>query len=559
MAADSAGSAAPQTTRRELAALLAILAVAFGLRLLHFFEIERNDPFFTLPAVDGQLYHAQALALSEGRGLDTPVLILGPAYPFFMAALYWLVGPSLYALKVVQVVIGTLDCLLVWWLGRLCFDRATSLVAAAVTAVYGMLIFYGGTVMIVNLMVPAVLGSAIAVTLALRRPTFLRWALAGLVVSFAILARQTMLLFVFPVVPWLFWALRERASLARRTALAAVFGAAVLLPILPFTIRNYVVGGERVLLNSTGGIAIYMGNSEWADGTWVPPDLGMRVDSPIAMQRAFTAVAERETGRKLKTTEVSAFWTRRAIETITSDPRRWLALEWRKFVLFWNAREVWNNHSIDIARDFSWVLRLPLVTFGAIAPFALVGLALTLGRWRELFALHAVIAVYFGTALIFAVLSRYRIPTVPVLFLFAAYAVTRAVAWARERRFAPLAAAVAACAALFAFVHVDMGEENLYMAHYNAGNKYLALERWDEAITSFRKSLALNPTFTPTYNNLALAYEGGGHRDEAVAAWGQVLGHALRVGDERRRERAERHLAAIGSRSKPPTEDEAEP
>jgi len=552
-------SAVPETSRRELVVLFGILAVAFGLRIVHLFDLQQSDPFFTLPAVDGQLYHAQAKSLADGEGLQTPVLILGPAYPIFMAVVYWLFGPSLFALKWVQAAIGSIDCLLVWYLARLHFDRTTSLVAAAITAVYGMLIFYGGTVMIVNIMVPAVLASAIAVTLALRQPTLVRWGVAGLMVAAATLARQTMLLFVFPIAAWIFFALRGREPIGRRMWLAVAFAVGVALPILPFTIRNYVVGGEVVLLNSTGGISFYMSNSERADGTWVPPDLGMRADSPIAMQRAFTTVAERETGRKLATTEVSSYWARRGIDFIRKDPARWLTLEWRKFVLFWNAREVWNNRSVDIARDFSRVLQLPLVSFGVLAPLALLGLGMSLGRWRELFPLHAVIGIYFGTALIFVVLSRYRIPAVPVLIIFAAHAITRMLGWTRERRFAPLAAAAAAGVALVAFVNVDMGAENLYMAHYNIGNKYLGLQRYDEAIRSFHRSIAINPGFAPTYNNLALAYEGGGHRDEAVAAWGQVLGYALRVGDERRKERALRHLAALGRRSQSESGEAPEP
>jgi 4-amino-4-deoxy-L-arabinose transferase-like glycosyltransferase len=550
---------APGAAARETWILCGILAVAFVLRLLHLFELQTHDPYFTLPAVDGQLYHAQAQSIANGEGLQTPVLILGPAYPYFMALLYSLFGPSLFALKGLQVAIGTIDCLLVAQLARLHFDRATGLWAAGFAAVYGMLIFYGGTVMIVNVMMPAVLASAILVTLALRQPTLLRWGAAGLMVAAATLARQTMLLFVLLVVPWIFYALRGRLPFVRRVVLAAAFGAGVLLPILPFTIRNYVVGNELVLLNSTGGIAVYMGNTGAADGTWVPPQLGLRADSPLAMQAAFTTVAERETGRKLKTTEVSSYWMARAVESVRENPGKWLVLEARKFVLFWNAREVWNNRSIDIARGFSWVLRLPLLSFGVLAPIALVGLGMSVRRWRELFPLHAVVLVYFATALAFAVLSRYRIPAVPILMIFAAHAVVTSLRWARERRWRPLALAAIAGALLAAFSNYDMGSENLYMAHYNVGNKYLHLGRHDEAIESFERSLAINAGFAPTYNNLALAYEGGGYRDEAVATWGRVLAYSIRTGDTRREERARRHLATLGTAARAGGEDGTTP
>ena len=54
----------PAWTIREQWILLGIV-LALALRLLHLLEIQANDPFFTIPAVDGRLYHAQAQALQS--------------------------------------------------------------------------------------------------------------------------------------------------------------------------------------------------------------------------------------------------------------------------------------------------------------------------------------------------------------------------------------------------------------------------------------------------------------------------------------------------------------
>ena len=55
----------PAWTIREQWILLGIFLLALALRLLHLLEIQANDPFFTIPAVDGRLYHAQAQALQS--------------------------------------------------------------------------------------------------------------------------------------------------------------------------------------------------------------------------------------------------------------------------------------------------------------------------------------------------------------------------------------------------------------------------------------------------------------------------------------------------------------
>jgi tetratricopeptide (TPR) repeat protein len=524
-----------------------VFCAALLIRLLHLQQIHLNDPFFHIPAVDGRLYHEWAIALAGGDFAADDVLILGPLYPYFMAAVYFVYGPNMLALKLLQAVIGALDCLLVAHLARQYFEPRVALFAAATAAFYGMLIFYGGTVMVVNLQVMLILLALIAVTRALREPTARRWGLAGAVIGASVVARQTALLFVPIIVAWLFVDLRERLAVGRRVQLAAAFALGLALLILPFTVRNYVAAGDLVLINSTGGANLYMGNNARSDGSWIPPHFpGQRVDNPLAMRSAFTRAAEAEAGRPLRPSEVSSFWMGRAIAYCLSAPGDWLMLEGRKLLLFFNAREIWNNRSHDISRDFSWVLRLPLLGYGVIAPLGLLGVALSVKRWRELFPLYAMGVTYLMAGLMFFVLSRYRIPIVPILMIFASYAAWRIVDAFRARDTRALTLAISGLLVLAALVNRDMGSENLYKAHFNVGNKYRALERWDEAIDSYGRSLAISPGFISAHNNLALAYEGAERVQEATETWRAVLAWSRKHGDTRRAERAVRHLQALG-------------
>jgi tetratricopeptide (TPR) repeat protein len=280
----------------------------------------------------------------------------------------------------------------------------------------------------------------------------------------------------------------------------------------------------------------------------VPPAFpGERVDNPLAMRRAFTAAAEAATGRALKPSQVSAFWSRRALDYVVEQPLDWIALEARKLLLFFNAREVWNNRSSTVSREFSWVLRLPLLSFGVLAPFALLGLGLSVSRWRELLPLQAMLLVYLASGLIFFVLSRYRMPVVPVLMIFAAHALERLYDSLRRRRLRFCGLAAGWLLVLGLLVNLELGSENLHMAYYNLGNKYRDLGRWQPAIESYQRSLAISPGFVSAHNNLALAQEGAGHVEEAIESWRRVLARALEQGDPLRIERAKRHLRDLGA------------
>jgi len=72
--------------------------------------------------------------------------------------------------------------------------------------------------------------------------------------------------------------------------------------------------------------------------------------------------------------------------------------------------------------------------FGGLLLLALVGIALTLSQWREVALLWF---VQMGMTLIYIIFhpsTRYRAPTDPLLFLFAAYTVYRVSMWAVHQR-----------------------------------------------------------------------------------------------------------------------------
>ena len=540
----------PSGWSRDRNVVAALFLLALAIRLLHLRELSIHDPFYTIASVDGAIYDAWAREILAGDWKGEGVLFLGPLYPIFMSLVYMVFEPSLPALKVVQAVIGAGAVVLVWGLARELFERRVALVSGIALSLYGMHIFYGGTVMIVNLQVPLVLGLAWASVRALRHPTLRGWALCGLLLGLSALARQTTLLLAPVLALWILFGMDGDYSFARRFAFGSSFGVVICLLIFPFTVKNYVVGDDLVLLNSTGGANFYMGNQKGADGTWQLPRIGSRyrVDNPRAMRDAFSAAAERAVGQELKPSEVSTYWMRRGFDEIRADPLRWLRLEAKKVGLFVNAYEVWNNRSVEVSERFSYVLRWPLPTLGLIAPLGLLGLALTARRWRELVPVHATLGAYLISALLFFVLARYRLPAMILLIPFAAFATFDLIDRWRDRDTKRALLRVATLAALTVLVHFPFANENrMHMAYYNLGNKYRELERWDEAVAAYQDSLAENPRAMSTHNNLALTYELAGRKAEAIEAWQRVAAMAARVGDQRRIDRANRHLETLNA------------
>jgi 4-amino-4-deoxy-L-arabinose transferase-like glycosyltransferase len=542
-------------TRAEWIGVGGVFLIALALRLLHLQQLRAHDPFFELPSVDERMYHEWALAIRGGDWLgahafarNDVIVGHGPLYPYFLALVYGLFGPSVATAKAVQCVLGSFSCVLVWALARRLFDGRVALLASLATASYGMLLFYEGALVVANLQVLLALLILLAVVRALERPRLGGWLGAGLLTGLSAVARPNVLLFAAAIAAWIPVALRRAVPGAQCVALGGAFLAGVALMVLPVTLRNCALTGNWVLVSHAGGLNFFVGNNPDANGAFRVPRIFPRAlaDDPWEQRAVFEAYAERASGRELTSSEVSAFWRDRGLDFIRAQPGPWLRLELRKLALSVNAHEPWSIRSFTLTRDFSWVLRLPLVSFGFLGPLALLGVFLTRRAWRRLVPLYAMLGTVLATQLVFFVLSRYRVPAIPLLAIFGAAGLVQLLDEVHARRWKQVGLA-AALLVVFSFaVHRPILRENLSVAYYNLGNRYRELERWDRAIGAYWESLRRDAGYISAHNNLAIAYERSGvHDAEAIQAWERVRALAEARGLERYVERAERHLREL--------------
>jgi 4-amino-4-deoxy-L-arabinose transferase-like glycosyltransferase len=534
-------------SRAELCAIAAITAGSLLLRGWILRELSIQDPFFDRPSVDERMYHEWALAIARGDGLGEQVFLNGPAYPCFLALIYRVFGPSLFAAKAVQSALGALDCLLVWALGRRLFGPGVALGAACILALYDQTLFYPATLLLEGAQGTLLLAMLWLCVRAQASGRPVLWAAPGACTGLAALARPTALGFAALLAAWA----ALRPGVARRAgvrcALAYALGVAAL--VLPATWHNARVGGDFVLVTYAGGMNLYIGNNPDARGDFAAPPLvpAALADDPEEQRAVFAALAERARGRPLAPSEISAYWAGRALAFAREQPAAWLRLLARKVALSFNAHEEWNVRSLTLARDASAALRLPLLGFGAVAPFAALGLWATRRAWIRLFPLYAWLATVWATLWVFFVLARYRAAGVGVLALFAAAGAAAAWGALRRRRARELAAVALALALVALVVHRPMQRENLGVAYYNLANRYRERGEYDRAIEAYLRALRGAPGYLSAYNNLARSYEDAGRRDEAVAAWQALRTLARFQGSPQHVARATRHLAALGA------------
>ncbi|MBN2563224.1 MAG: glycosyltransferase family 39 protein, partial [Phycisphaerae bacterium] len=424
--------------RRDVIWLLVIVAAAFCLRLIYVLQF-RSCPFYGHEIMD-PLYHDQwAKAFAAGEAFVEGAYFRAPLYPWFLGAVYWLFGTDPIVPRIVQAVLGSLSCGLLFLIGRQVFSRTAGILAGLGAATYWIFLYFDAELLIVVLIVFLDL---LLLWLLLRvqdRPKPGLWLASGFVLGLSAIARPNILLFAPAVLIWL--AVMHRGKWRRVFGYAACFVVGCACPILPITIRNHVVGHDTVLISSQGGVNFYIGNNPQSDGiTAIVPG------TPAEWWAGYYATierAEKAAGRKLKGSEVSRHYWSEAWKFMRDEPSKAAALMLKKLGLFWTHGEISNNQNIGFVTDtYAPIVKFLPLAFWLVGPLGVLGLLLSLRQARRLFPLWGFVIIYMLSVVAFFVTARYRVPVVAVLIVLGSYAVCWFVDAIRRSRWKPLAGAV---------------------------------------------------------------------------------------------------------------------
>jgi len=441
-----------------------IAGVALVLRLIHLLQLRHNDPLFFSPQMDAQYHHEWALAIAAGKQFIADAFFRAPLYPYFLGLMYKLTGANQMVVRIVQVLIGSAGCGLVYLLARqLLGPQAASpkpqaspksgvhrpslithrsdvvpRIAGLAMAAYPLAIWYDGELLLEGMLSFVVL---LGFVLLLRsRDTDRQWWLPGIVFGLAAVTRPNVLALLALLPVWFFIESRHgsgnpqitqitqmgRKRTGRNTGwtrLLLVWGAAALV-VLPVTIRNYVVSGQFVPIAWQAGTNFVIGNHPESDGVSaiVPGTRGSWWGGYDDVKR----LAEEAEGRPLKGAEIDRYWMAKGLEFWRKQPGKALGLLLRKTFLWFAGFEVGNETDLYAVKRYSFVnylffnsrfLKFP---FGILLPLALAGVWLFRREWRRLLPLYLFAAAYSLSFIVFFVTSRFRTPMVPIVAILGA-------------------------------------------------------------------------------------------------------------------------------------------
>ena len=380
---------------------IAILVAALAIRVAWVFA----TPDYRL-VHDALDYNRHAISLANGDGFalsyGRETAFRPPAYPIFLAAVYWIFGPSLEWARLANALVGTGIVALIGVISLQVWNKRVALIAMALGAVYIPLILVGQSVMSEPLFVLCMLG---AIACALKR-----WALAaGVLMGLAILGRANALILLLPLA-WAVWK-------GPRPALIMIVAAA--LTVIPWTIRNYVVLDQFVPVSTQLGSALAGTYNSEAMNNPDNPAAWMSLKRVDDYRPIFNRV--RETNEAVLEKQLRSA----SLDYIKAHPGAPLKVAW------WTSRRMldlggwdWAIHTAGTVSAGKKAAAAGIICFWLFAILAVIGAFTQRAREAPLWLWSVPLLMYLGVVFLVVETPRYRMAIDPFVIMLAALAIS---------------------------------------------------------------------------------------------------------------------------------------
>lgn len=363
-------------------------------------------------------------------------------YTYFVAAIYWIFGHLPPAVRITQAIIATASVFLVYFLGRQVFNRQAGLWAALGMALHLPQVYYAGLLLTETWFTFLQL---LSFTLWLGSWNHAKSSsgpglavLSGITAGLACLNRAAFLPGIVIIAAGSWFLYSKSISRSRRFQLISLFVISAILIISPVTVRNFHIHKQFVLVSTNGPSTFYVGHVQH---TPYQPDnqISGRNDAEMA------AWYRDQSLRYLQDN-----WTTYLSEIPEYFMHIWLSNDfWPNATTFYQSREMRPGEPSSRVRlviddpggpPFGHFFHFPdLVRYGDVILWGLIGLPLagislffirheSSTRWM---ILVLGMVPYCIIPFLAPPFPRYRIPAVPILFVFSGYAIVKLIKLSR--------------------------------------------------------------------------------------------------------------------------------
>ncbi|HRZ39566.1 MAG TPA: glycosyltransferase family 39 protein [Candidatus Omnitrophota bacterium] len=414
-----------------LSAAILSAAAAFGilLRFLYARHIALDPALnLSLPGTDPFLFDmlAKNLASADPLPIQSP---LNPVTAHFIGIIYRLFGAHPLPLYLIFAALGAISAFALAVTGSLLFGWPSGALAGVALLYYRMNFFYDAVIDGTALSQFLMIMSLFFFILYAKRERTASYALF-LIFSLALcLSRSFYWLLIIPAII----VCLARFKQWKKTSLITINCCFALLAALGFQQMRSADGYAHKF-----GVHFYIGNRAGASG--LMEEIPGIASTSEGFARDAILKAHEESGA---TGKLNFYWIRKTFQSYRGQPLAWAFLTLKKLSYLVNNYEPHNISSVYFYEKHSPLKRLPRLDFSVLFSLAAGGITMAFAQKHKSGRILLIPTVFLTImALSVFICSRYRMPLIPFLCLYAGFAAERVAFFLKSNRRAALAALI---------------------------------------------------------------------------------------------------------------------
>ena len=333
-----------------------------------------------------------------------PTSVRPPAYPLFLASIFFAFGHNLLIVKIAQALLNALLIVFSYLISREIFSEKIAKISGILLCFYPPLLVYTGIIGSETLFTLLLTVVIYAIIIGLKKENILILILSALLIGITDLCRSTLLFYPFFLGIGAYLLLRKKYSFFKIARSLTLLILVTFIPVIPWTVRNYFAFGKLLLVNVSGGELL------WA-GSYLPWDGISKTDRGADFYKIFAVY-------KIKNPAIlEKNMQKEALKNIINHPAGFLKLTVKKFFRFWF--QPVGQELVSKKSKLAGYLMYFLHAFWLL--IAAYGFYISKGS-RVIYMPITVLFIYFAIMHnLVAPIARYRLPIEPFIMIFATY------------------------------------------------------------------------------------------------------------------------------------------
>jgi 4-amino-4-deoxy-L-arabinose transferase-like glycosyltransferase len=412
---------------KPLLPAIGIFCLALVVRIIY----NNTVAFHYFPLHDSAFYQGIAFHMLKEHCFCleqyVPTVDRAPLWPFTIAGLTIIFGPSDYVARIFLSIVGSGTCVLVYLFARDLFSWRIGVIAGAFAAIYPELYIYDGWLYTESLYIFLLFAICYGLYRLQHKPerNWRNWIIIGVLLGLLSLTRPNGIIVIGLFIIWCFIMVGQKFISLRITIRGVLLSTLIAIVLIaPWTIRNYLVSHAFVPV-ATGDGTVLLGayNNEvltkstypgGPKGTWINPN-----ESSPDIVRPFplhTCTPPCEVAREAAFKDAAVKWIETNINIMPHLLKLHFINMWQPDTYEADLPVVRFPHQQSTQLVVSMMKTWPIYLF----ILAALGLIVTVWRWRELLFIYFMIFLTIAQNVIYYGSARLRAPIEPMLILLAA-------------------------------------------------------------------------------------------------------------------------------------------